>query len=639
VAAQTFTGSSLSHRSNGSGSGNWTLDENGYVGTYITLAEAGQVTLTANALGATSDATPPHVNFVIADTKIGFDVTSGFNNYQHTFDLPAGTFFVRTEFNNDVPTADRQLTVASLDVSGAMVNNTTNQSANDSNALAAADTYIENFRKGPAQLALSGVAPGSEVHVKLKQHEFRFGTAFGGTNLNDVNGFLNNANYSNFLLDHFNTITPGNAGKWAYNEGFRDNVNMTAVDRLLDFADANGLNVRMHNMLWGDSQQPNWVNTLLNSANGGNATAKNDLRGEIGERIDYYIGDNNPNTTDDRAKRIVELDLLNEHVHQPKYWNVYGAAGVADMFTEAASAIAAAGADTKLYLNEYNVLQFGADNYGNWYRRDVEELANEGGAIGGIGVQYYPFSVGGSNAHSPARIEQIFQTFSVTGLPISLTEFGVQLNNGTTVAQAATYLGDTMRMVFGTPDATSFVTWGFWANDMWNQAPLAALMDANWNLTPAGEVYQQLMAEWDTDLTLPVGPDGTIDFTGFFGKYEVTVDGQLFDLDLTKGETLYSLVVAPGDYNGDGTVNAGDYTVWRNTLGSTEDLRADGNGDRLVDDADYAIWRSYFGTSYGSGSGQASATVPEPASDVLLLLAVVSAAGLRSRTKRSRPEL
>ena len=30
------------------------------------------------------------------------------------------------------------------------------------------------------------------------------------------------------------------------------------------------------------------------------------------------------------------------------------------------------------------------DAYGNWYRQDVEEIVNNGGAIGGIGIQYYP---------------------------------------------------------------------------------------------------------------------------------------------------------------------------------------------------------------------------------------------------------
>lgn len=635
AAAQTFSGSALSHRSSGSGAGNLTLSENGYVGTYFTLNEPGQVTLSVNASGVTDDAVAPRMKLVVADATAEFDVADGFADYGQTFDLPMGTYFVRAEFNNDVPTANRQLTIGSLNVSGASsVSNTTNQTTNNASALAAADSYIENYRKGAAQLSLVGVAPGTIVQVKLKQHDFRFGTAVGGTSTSSVNTFLNNANYSNFLLENFNTITPGNAGKWAYNEGTRDSVTMGGVDRLLDYADQNGLKVRMHNLLWGDSQQPGWATTLLNNANSGNATAKADLRGEISERIDHYIGNGDLNTTDDRANRIVEMDILNEHVHQPKYWNVYGAQGIADIYSEAAAAVQAAGADTKLYLNEYNVLQYGFDNYGNWYRQDVEELNSLGGQVSGIGVQYYPLAATGSGAHSPARINQIYQNLSVTGLPISLTEFGVQ--NGATAGQAATYLTDTMRMTFGAANATTFVTWGFWANDVWNQAPLAALMDANWDLTTAGTAFLQLMAQWDTDLTLPVGPDGTIDFRGFYGKYEITINGQTFDLDLTKGESLYSLLVAPGDYSGDGNVDAVDYTIWRDTQGSSDDLRADGNGNHLIDDGDFEVWRQYFGTSYVGGLG--SLTVPEPSAGVFVVgLGLFSAVRFRIRTSRSRP--
>ena len=268
------------------------------------------------------------------------------------------------------------------------------------------------------------------------------------------------------------------------------------------------------------------------------------------------------------------MDLLNEELHQPKYWNIYGANGIADVFNETAAAVAGAGANTRLALNEYNVLQFGADSYGNWYRHDVESILNNGGAISAIGVQYYPLNATGTNAHSPDRIKQIFANLAVTGLPISLTEFGVQTAGGTTTAQAATYLTDTMRMLFGTPEATTFDIWGFWANDVWSQAPLAALRDANWDSTPPGLAFEQLMSQWTTDLTLPVNPDGTIDFRGFYGKYDVTIGSQTFELDLTKGTSLYSLLVAPGDYNADGVVDSADFTTWRDTLGSTDDLRA-----------------------------------------------------------------
>jgi GH35 family endo-1,4-beta-xylanase len=475
---------------------------------------------------------------------------------------------------------------------------------------------------------LVGAAPGAPVHVQLKRHDFRFGTAVGGTSLNGVNSFLNNANYSNFLLDHFNTVTQGNAGKWASNESTRDVVTMQAVDRILQFAQDNHLDVRMHNMLWGESQQPSWVNAMLSNPNAIDTTPgqpqdmtnKDALRQEISERIDYYVGNSDANPNDDRARRYQEMDLLNEHSHKPQYWNVYGADGMADIFNEAA-AVSAANANAKLYLNEFNVFAWG-DAYANWYRQDVDEIVDNGGAIGGIGIQYYPSATTNSLAvHSPARMNQILQNLSVTGLDLSLTEFGVSNDNSTTLENAATYLEDTMRLVFGTANATTFMMWGFWANDVWDQAPLAALRDVNWNPTVPGLAYDALMSQWNTDLMLPVSSDGTIDFRGFYGEYEVTVGDRTFDFDLTKGgPSLFSLLVAPGDYNGDSTVDAVDYTVWRDSYGSTDDLRADGNGDGVVDEADYGVWKSLFGTVYGGRGGQASIAVPEPATMCLLML-------------------
>jgi hypothetical protein len=68
-----------------------------------------------------------------------------------------------------------------------------------------------------------------------------------------------------------------------------------------------------------------------------------------------------------------------------------------------------------------------------------------------------------------------------------------------------------------------------------------------------------------------------------------------------------------GDYNGNGLVDGADYVVWRKTLGSTTDPRADGSGpstgvpNGVVDQFDYAFWRANLGAtgvpSGGSGSG------------------------------------
>ena len=83
----------------------------------------------------------------------------------------------------------------------------------------------------------------------------------------------------------------------------------------------------------------------------------------------------------------------------------------------------------------------------------------------------------------------------------------------------------------------------------------------------------------------------------------------------------------PGDYNCNGVVDAADYTVWRDTFGSTTILDADGNGDGTIDLADLAVWNANFGISYGP-----SVSVPEPGA---AMLALVAAAGWFARRKQS----
>jgi hypothetical protein len=84
-----------------------------------------------------------------------------------------------------------------------------------------------------------------------------------------------------------------------------------------------------------------------------------------------------------------------------------------------------------------------------------------------------------------------------------------------------------------------------------------------------------------------------------------------------------------GDYDGNGMVDAADYTVWRDTLGSQLDLRADGNGNGRVDPGDYRFWKVRFGNTVHQ---TLSVTVPEPIAVVILFSGLV---GLGFYTKRS----
>ena len=81
----------------------------------------------------------------------------------------------------------------------------------------------------------------------------------------------------------------------------------------------------------------------------------------------------------------------------------------------------------------------------------------------------------------------------------------------------------------------------------------------------------------------------------------------MYRLDLSTIPSLLPPTLA-GDYNGDGKVDAADYTVWRDTFGSTTDLRANGDNSGasqgVIDQADYLTWVQNFGAIQAAGSAR-----------------------------------
>ncbi len=110
----------------------------------------------------------------------------------------------------------------------------------------------------------------------------------------------------------------------------------------------------------------------------------------------------------------------------------------------------------------------------------------------------------------------------------------------------------------------------------------------------------------------------------------------------TTGEVTITAVpgLVPGDFSGNGVVDAADYVVWRDNFGIQSGAMSssgDGDSDGDVDGADYLVWQRNFGRSFGSGSELPSteplSTVPEPAAPATILTGL-----LLSMFFRQRPE-
>lgn len=112
-------------------------------------------------------------------------------------------------------------------------------------------------------------------------------------------------------------------------------------------------------------------------------------------------------------------------------------------------------------------------------------------------------------------------------------------------------------------------------------------------------------------------------------EYRDAVSGNVFE-----GEILLATLDLglPGDFNLDGTVDAADYTVFRDNLGQSDAaLNGNGNGSGTVTSLDYDIWVSNYGNS---SSSSASTSVPEPSTlFTILILALHYNSTVRRHTK------
>jgi hypothetical protein len=146
-------------------------------------------------------------------------------------------------------------------------------------------------------------------------------------------------------------------------------------------------------------------------------------------------------------------------------------------------------------------------------------------------------------------------------------------------------------------------------------------------------------------VAFPISGDGSPD--NYFGWIRVSINNSLgkFVIQEWAYENVLGLPIQAGDrgpagdFNNDGQVNAADYTVWRNNLGTDYDLA--GNGDNLgtsanvVDVDDYQLWKVNFGWDASSAAGAARGSIATPEPTTLGYLAAGSL-GLTALRRRRR---
>jgi T5SS/PEP-CTERM-associated repeat protein len=123
--------------------------------------------------------------------------------------------------------------------------------------------------------------------------------------------------------------------------------------------------------------------------------------------------------------------------------------------------------------------------------------------------------------------------------------------------------------------------------------------------------------------SFPILAASTIEGSLSLGEMADLPSGLKWSLEHETNRVLLSVVPGlDGDYNDDGSVDAGDYVVWRKSIGEQGGgLPADGNGNGEVEEGDYLFWQERFGSG-PQGGATSGAAAPEPCSAVLILAGI-----------------
>ncbi|KAL4233814.1 hypothetical protein ACF0H5_008492 [Mactra antiquata] len=357
---------------------------------------------------------------------------------------------------------------------------------------------IEQIRKGDVTISVSvadNLDPSLvELDIKLARHDFPFGSVA-------ENSYITNPDYTLYqsrFYQFFNWATNGGYKWHGHDESSWRQPNYDQAIAATDELRKNGMPVRGHNMFWGledGSSISKWIETK----------SPDQLRQIIQERVQ--------DMTNITIGKLEHWDVNNELLHGQLYEEVSGD----PTFTQDIYRwVHAADPNTKLFLNDYDVVAMGSvtDDYVN--QANQFRAANCG--LYGLGVQsHFRTNIAPDASLLKYRLDKL----ASTGYPLWITE--MTLENADENIRADQF-ETALTAYFSHPAVEGIILWGFW--DHGGTSPEAALVSGNaMYINAAGQRYLNLTkSTWSTEKTSTLSSKNeNINMRGFYGDYDVIV--------------------------------------------------------------------------------------------------------------------
>ena len=361
-----------------------------------------------------------------------------------------------------------------------------------------------------------------------------------------------------------NVVVAENAMKFAATEPGPYQYNFCQADQILRFAQANGMKVRAHTLVWQQAL-PAW----LTAGNYSPAEAAKILRDHIQTTIAHFKG------------KVIAWDVVNEAISysapygpQPSYWlNQLGSGYVEQAFRWAHDA----DPDVKLFYNDTGGEGLGAKPDAVYNL--VAGLVNKGVPINGVGLQMH---VDLNHAPSPADVSANIQRLGKLGLEVHITEMDVRVpvsNTGVAsttdlIAQANIYSG-ILGACLANSNCTALLTWGVSDSHSWIPGSYpgfgaALLFDNQFQAKPAASSMVSALIQTSATprilyggavihggASAVVSPGSLIDVYGSgFAPSELSLSPSATQLPLVMGNThvIVNSLLAPLVYASPGQV-------------------------------------------------------------------------------------
>ncbi len=290
--------------------------------------------------------------------------------------------------------------------------------------------------------------------------------------------------YGAVLAREFDSLTPEVEMKWPRTQPEPERFDFRAADALVDFAEAHGMRVRGHTLLWADPARiPEYV-----SRAGGAGELRGLLRGHIAGVAGRSRG------------RLDAWDVVNEpldpmggtRLRANVFLEQLGPGYIAEAFRFAREADPSAA----LFLNEIGVL--GGGRKFEALLALVRDLVAEGVPIDGIGLQGHIFA--GLNTPSRGGVEQVVRAFADLGLAVELTEIDVSVGPEVPDRRAlqARIVGDLLGGCLAVEACRGVTFWGFtdrysWIDDFLGPGREPLLFDDDYRPKPAVEAVRSAL--------------------------------------------------------------------------------------------------------------------------------------------------